>query len=128
MRFVLMAAMLFMSTMAIADIRCCVDTIRRDPDGRIARDEKVVDEFRKLHPCPSTQKTTGSCPGWAINHTYPLACKGKDIVENMVWMPVILKSGSGDLPVDRWERKVYCDRQTVTMPDHGTIIHTNKPQ
>jgi hypothetical protein len=66
-----------------------------------ARDPKVVDAFRKTHPCPSTGKTTGPCPGWVADHAYPLCAGGNDSVENLVWQDV-----KGSYLKDRIEREL----------------------
>lgn len=92
---------------------------QRYENGEIIRSAKVKAAFRKLVPCPSTGNISGSCPGWQINHTVPLICNGCDSVWNLSWVPTILKAGPGLLPVDRWERQVYCvnQRELVIMPD-----------
>lgn len=79
----------------------------RDADGVIKRSSAVIYAYRKLHPCPVTGKTTGACPGWAINHVIPLASGGCDAVSNMMWLPVQVKSCKLVWCVDRWERKYY---------------------
>lgn len=99
------------------DVRYCGYPVKRDADGRIARRADVLRAFRSIHPCPSTGSKRGECPGWAMNHTIPLACGGCDSVSNLSWVPLVLKSGPGHLPIDRWERKVYCSPQVlVPMP------------
>lgn len=100
----------------VTDPRYCGPPAR-DADGRIARRADVLREFKRIHPCPSTGKATGACPGWAIDHTLPLACGGCDSVPNLAWMPNAIKSGPGRLPKDRWERRVYCRPLRITpMP------------
>lgn len=94
----------------------------RDADGKIARSEAAKREFARMFPCPSTGKPIPACPGWAIDHTKPLACCGPDTPENMAWVPNVLKSGPGKYPKDRWERKVYCGTgEIVTMPQRGRL-------
>lgn len=58
---------------------------RRDAHGRIARDPRARNAFKRSHPCPSTGKTTGSCPGYVIDHVKPLKRGGADSPENMQW-------------------------------------------
>ena len=41
--------------------------------------------FRASNPCPATGKTTGSCKGYVIDHTTPLACGGADVAANLQW-------------------------------------------
>lgn len=105
------------------EARYCGDPVR-DARGQIVRSAAVIGAYRKLVACPSTLKFTGACPGWALNHTWPLVCGGCDSVSNLAWMPNVLKSGPGAFPVDRWEQLVYCDdkRRLVPMPDRGRLI------
>lgn len=67
------------------ETRCCV-TPSRNADGSIKRSSTVITAYRRFWPCPSTNLHSGPCPGWAINHSIPLACGGKDEVSNMLWM------------------------------------------
>ena len=40
------------------------------------RFREVTREFQREHPCPSTRKTSGGCPGYRRDHIVPLACGG----------------------------------------------------
>ena len=51
----------------------------------IARDPAQVREFRKDNPCPSTGKTKGACPGYVVDHKYPICAGGEDVPDNMEW-------------------------------------------
>lgn len=96
----------------------------RNAKGEIIRRADVRAAFRRVHPCPSTGETSGACPGWQINHTVPLICHGCDSLVNLSWIPTVLKSGPGQMPIDRWEQKVYCadDRKIVPMPNPEKFI------
>lgn len=59
--------------------------VKRDKHGRIARSEESKDEFKKSHPCPSTGKSSGACPGYVIDHVVPLKRGGADAPSNMQW-------------------------------------------
>lgn len=59
--------------------------VKRDKHGRIARSEGSKDEFKKSHPCPSTGKSSGACPGYVIDHVVPLKRGGADAPSNMQW-------------------------------------------
>ena len=52
--------------------------VARDSHGRIARSEKAKDDFKHSHPCPSTGKRSGTCPGYVIDHRQALKHGGSD--------------------------------------------------
>ncbi len=45
-------------------------------------------DFAALHACPSTGQPRLPCPGYQIDHIWPLKCKGPDIVENLQWLSI----------------------------------------
>lgn len=98
------------------DYRYCGPEIRRDVDRRITRSTKVLAAFKKIHPCPDTNKTYGSCPGWAIDHDWSLACGGCDAVFNLMWMRNEIKSCSADYCKDRYELKMFCGPRKKPPP------------
>ena len=57
----------------------------RTPSGRIQRSRVATGAFKKQSPCPSTGKTSGSCPGYVIDHVKPLKRGGADAPGNMQW-------------------------------------------
>jgi hypothetical protein len=55
-----------------------------------ARDPAQVRAFRKENPCPATSKRVGACPGWVVNHRWPLCLQplfrvDLDAPWNMEW-------------------------------------------
>ena len=72
--------------------------VHRDSHGKIARDPRQTNAFKKQHPCPSTGKTSGSCPGYVIDHIKPLKRGGADIPSNMQW-----QTEGAAMQKDRWE-------------------------
>ena len=64
------------------------------------RSRAASQEFQREHPCPSTGRTSGACPGYVRDHIVPLACGGADAVQNMQWQTV-----SEARAKDRWETK-----------------------
>ena len=68
------------------------------------RSREVTREFQREHPCPSTGKTSGACPGYQKDHINPLACGGPDAVSNMQWQTVTAAKAK-----DRWELRA-CGR------------------
>jgi hypothetical protein len=90
---------------------------KRNADGTIYRSRAVVRAFKKLYPCPATGKSDGVCPGWAINHTFPLALGGCDAVYNLDWMPTSIKSCARPECRDRWERDYFTEpRGVIVLP------------
>jgi hypothetical protein len=63
------------------------------------RSREVTREFQREHPCPSTGKTNGVCPGYRKDHIKPLACGGPDAVSNLQWQTIADAKAK-----DRWER------------------------
>lgn len=45
-------------------------------------------EFQRAHPCPSTSKPRGACPGYEVDHREALICGGRDELQNLQWLPV----------------------------------------
>jgi len=60
----------------------------RDSRGRIARSSTARHEFQRQHPCPSTGRSTGACPGYVIDHLTPLKRGGADAPSNMQWQTI----------------------------------------
>jgi hypothetical protein len=60
-------------------------TVQRDRNGRIKRNAGAKHTFEREHPCPSTGRTSGSCPGYVVDHVNPLECGGADAPSNMQW-------------------------------------------
>ena len=68
------------------------------------RSREVAREFQRQHPCPSTAKTSGACPGYRKDHMVPLVCGGPDAVANLQWQTIAAAKAK-----DRWERRA-CGR------------------
>ena len=69
--------------------------------AREYRSSAVKREFQREHPCPSTGKTTGACPGYRKDHIKALGCGGPDAVLNLQWQTIRDARAK-----DRWERRV----------------------
>jgi len=72
--------------------------VHRDSHGKIARDPRQTEAFKKQHPCSATGKTYGACPGWVIDHVIPLKRGGADAPSNMQW-----QTEAAAKQKDKWE-------------------------
>jgi hypothetical protein len=57
----------------------------RNSHGRIQRSSAAKHRFERSHPCPSTGKSSGACPGYVVDHIKPLKRGGADAPSNMEW-------------------------------------------
>jgi hypothetical protein len=53
--------------------------------GRIKRNPEAKRTFKMSHPCPSTGRSSGACPGYVVDHIKPLKRGGADSPSNMQW-------------------------------------------
>jgi len=81
-------------------LACCVALAPCLAPAKTYRSLEVKHEFQRQHPCPSTGRTTGACPGYIKDHIRALACGGPDSVENMQWQTVAAAKAK-----DKWETK-----------------------
>ncbi len=72
--------------------------VTRESHGHIRRSESARLAFKHHHPCPSTGKTSGACPGYVVDHIMPLKRGGADDPSNMQWQT----TGAAKAK-DRWE-------------------------
>jgi hypothetical protein len=56
--------------------------------GRSKHSTTAKNNFKREHPCPATGRSSGSCPGYVIDHTNPLECGGADAALNMQWQTI----------------------------------------
>jgi hypothetical protein len=76
-------------------------SVRRSASSAAARLSSRRPAVAREHPCPSTGRTSGACPGYRKDHIKALACGGPDAVWNLQWQTVADARAK-----DRWERKV----------------------
>ena len=62
--------------------------VTRNKHGRIKRSSAAKHAFERQHPCPSTGKTSGRCPGYVVDHVKALECGGADSPSNMQWQTI----------------------------------------
>jgi hypothetical protein len=58
--------------------RATSSAISRNRRGRIRRSAAAKRSFERQHPCPSTGRSSGRCPGYVVDHVRPLECGGAD--------------------------------------------------
>jgi hypothetical protein len=72
--------------------------VKRNLHGRIARSRPAKRDFEKTHPCPSTGRKSGACPGYVIDHVIALKRGGADNPSNMQW-----QTTQAAREKDKWE-------------------------
>jgi len=70
-----------------------------------ARSRDVPRQFQKEHPCPSTGRKWGACPGYVRDHIKPLCAGGADATWNMQWQT------TKDARAKDYEERRECRRQ-----------------
>lgn len=65
---------------------------------RYRRSSAAKNSFKRSHPCPSTGRSYGRCPGYVIDHIQALKHGGADEPFNMQWQTI-----SAAKAKDRWE-------------------------
>jgi hypothetical protein len=63
-------------------------SVRVSSHVKIKRSAAARDAFKREQPCPSNGKSSGSCPGYVIDHLNPLECGGADDPSNMQWQTI----------------------------------------
>lgn len=86
------------AALALAVGACSVGAAQRSSAERAA--------FKREHPCPSTGRPRGKCPGYVVDHVNPLCNGGPDLRSNMQWQSV-----REALDKDRWEREICRSRR-----------------
>ena len=70
----------------------------RDVNGHIKRRSSARHAFMERHPCPSTGRTSGACPGYVVDHVIALKHGGADDPANMQWQTKAAAKAK-----DKWE-------------------------
>lgn len=63
----------------------------RPPTAKLSQRERssaMRSAFQRQHPCPSTGRTSGACPGYVVDHVSPLKRGGPDRPSNMQWQTI----------------------------------------
>ncbi len=72
--------------------------VRKSSSSKTKRDPAQRAAFQRSHPCPSTGKTYGACPGYVVDHIKALKSGGRDDPSNMQWQTVEAAKAK-----DKWE-------------------------
>lgn len=92
---------IYICVIAIVYIVIALLLLTENVQARTHRDPTAVREFRHIHPCPSTGRTTGPCPGYVVDHRVALCVGGADAPFNMRW-----QSFNQSILKDKWECKI----------------------
>jgi hypothetical protein len=92
----------FPRSAVLSALLCCFSAVLLPglASAEVHRSYAAKRGFQREHPCPSTGRTSGVCPGYVKNHIVPLACRGPDTVANLQWQTVQAARAK-----DKWERK-----------------------
>ncbi len=95
-------SLIFPRSAVFAALLCCFSTpfLPGLASAGEPRSYAAKREFQQAHPCPSTGRTSGACPGYVKDHIKPLACRGPDTAANLQWQTVQVAKAK-----DKWERK-----------------------
>lgn len=69
-------------------IACLILAAPPPADAVTQRSQAVTREFQRLHPCPSTLRRYGACPGFVKDHIIPLCAGGPDSIANLQWQTI----------------------------------------
>ena len=86
--------------MKLALLALLLTSIVINANAETNRSQKAKSIFKSTHPCPSTNRNKGACPGYIIDHIKPLACGGADSPGNMQWQTKAAAKAK-----DKWELK-----------------------
>ncbi len=81
-------------------------TVPADARHPIPRSRVQRNAFQHKHPCPSTHKTYGACPGYVVDHVIALECDGPDSPKNMQWQTI-----ADGRAKDKTERNCHIERK-----------------
>ena len=102
-----------MSLSRVFVMACCLALAPCLTLAKEYRSLEVKHEFQRQHPCPSTGRPTGACPGYIKDHIRALDCGGPDAVSNLQWQTIAAAKAK-----DRWER-TGCTRGQRRAQPHG---------
>jgi 5-methylcytosine-specific restriction endonuclease McrA len=89
---------LLLAVLTVAGTAAPARARSRDHHGSVLRDPAQRRAFQRHHPCPSTGRTYGACPGYVVDHIKPLKRGGADRPSNMQWQTTAEAKAK-----DKWE-------------------------
>jgi hypothetical protein len=66
-------------------VAVCSASTHRSTTHRYPRSRAVTSAFQRSHPCPSTGRKSGACPGYRKDHVIALCAGGSDSASNLQW-------------------------------------------
>lgn len=57
--------------------------------GEVVRSHAELRAFAREHPCPANGLPNYPCPGYVVDHLWPLCAGGPDRRENMQWQTIV---------------------------------------
>lgn len=69
-------------------LACFALALGGSAEAKQHRSHQVLREFQIAHPCPSTDRRYGPCPGYQKDHIQALCAGGADSVQNLHWLTV----------------------------------------
>jgi hypothetical protein len=84
--------------------------------------------FQPQHPCPSTNRPTGACPGYVVDRASPWVCGGIDTPENMQWEPIEEVKAIDRCERNDWGRPSILSRSAVCSESFVQLPYVQSPQ
>jgi hypothetical protein len=86
----------------IAKDKTCHSSVAHNSHGKIERSKEARLSFQKTHPCPSTGKTGGTCPGYVVDcESAPKVDPAKSGCFSLICLPLYILFAGVTIGADR---------------------------